>query len=463
MEVLIWAVLQGPGVDTSRPLTATFGGVRNESGRCQGVSWAPWPPRTMWWWPALSRGGICALSITGRMLGVWWVSRGMPRRLLRLRHGPSPWGSIRLTCVAGVVAMIAAVAAPASGDLLLTNHRHWHCSDWRSGSCRFTYDWALKPVNALWALHTSLRQVLAGMITWGRRRVLIVCLWHVHCLINFLLSVDGEIRVILYAGDQFFVQVRHRAVAGGCTGGRRHRVGAVISGDNQGLDGDLMLRPRHRDLLSWGYNSPQQHIITLTSSGSSNTENWNVFGLGALLDGCVFRAPVDIDTVGKVIGVITPTTSRVKRVITKSCMLRGRTHSSGGRFTIDTVWVRWTVGGVRGVCLCPSQELVDEQVCIHVPHIFRCSLATARHPPRSAARCAHATSFGVDGAGAGTSDRALTGQRWGVHVGGGDGGFQLDWWGRLCWSLGIVIDVMAESKVIQEVKEASLDALELPL
>ena len=88
--------------------------------------------------------------------------------------------------------------------------------------------------------------------------------------------------------------------------------------------------------------------------------------------------------------------------------------------------------------------------------MVRCSLATARPPPGSA-RCAHAT-----GLGGGVGDWGCIGACWGVAGGVGDWGLVLDGGGCLWWSPGIVIDVMAESKIIQEVEEASFDALELP-
>lgn len=140
-------------------------------------------------------------------------------------------------------------------------------------------------------------------------------------------------------------------------------------------------------------------------------------------------------------------------------MLGGSRHSHSSCFIADTVWFRRTVGGVRGVGLGLSQQLVDEQICVHVPHMVRCSLATARPPPGSAARRAHATGLGGD---AGVGDRACIGQCPGVAGGIGDWGLVLDGGGCLWWSPGIVIDFMAESKIIQEVEEASFDALELP-
>jgi len=59
-------------------------------------------------------------------------------------------------------------------------------------------------------------------------------------------------------------------------------------------------------------------------------------------------------------------------------------------------------------------------------------------------------------------DWGCIGACWGVAGGVGDWGLVLDGGGCLWWSPGIVIDVMAESKIIQEVEEASFDALELP-
>ena len=89
--------------------------------------------------------------------------------------------------------MLATVVAPASGNLFFTNHRQRHCPDRHSWNCSFNNDGAMKTVNALRALNTSLRKSLTRVITRGWRRVLIICLRHVHRFVNFLLPVDGKV------------------------------------------------------------------------------------------------------------------------------------------------------------------------------------------------------------------------------------------------------------------------------